>query len=87
LKPLTPVGIALRALAGLAAGAALLLAAGVANRILDNGCYDLTCTIGRSLGLDSDADALGVLWLVVLGVLALAALAPFLWRWLRQRRR
>ena len=87
LAPLTPAGIALRALAGLAAGAALLLALGVANRTLDNGCYDLACTIGKGLGLKSDADALGLLWLSAIGVLALAALAPFLWRWLRQRRR
>ena len=87
LAPLTLSGIALRALAGLAAGAALLIALGVVNRSMDNGCYDLACTVRKNLGLDSDADALGLLWLTAIGVLALAALAPFLWRRLRQRRR
>ena len=87
LAPLRLSGIALRALAGLAAGAVLLVGLGVANRSLDHGCYDLTCTIRQGLGLASDDDALGLLWLIALGVLALAALVPFVWRWLRQRRR
>lgn len=87
LAPLTPSGIALRALAGLAAGAALLLALAIVNRAVDNGCYDLACTVRKGLRLNSDTDALGPLWLAAIVVLGLAAVAPFLWRRLRQRRR
>ena len=65
---------------------ALLLAVALANRYLGGDCYDLTCALGKRLGL-ADDEALGVLWLVVLGVPVLAALVPFVWRALRQRRR
>ncbi len=85
LAPLTPAGIVLRVLAGLAAGGASLVAIGIANRYASD-CYDLACTLRAVLRLDSDADALGLLWVIAIGVLALSALAPFLLRALRQRR-
>lgn len=84
--PLTPVGIAWRALAGAAAGGVLLLVAAVANR-LQGDCYDLTCRVQRSFGVGSDNDALGLLWLIVLAVLALGAALPFVPRWRQRWRR
>ena len=85
LAPLTPTGIALRALAGLVLGGAVLLSLGLANRYLGHDCYDLTCTLKKSFGIVSDADALGLLWVIMIGVLAMGALAPFLPRLLRRR--
>jgi hypothetical protein len=86
LPSLTPAGIALRALAGLATGAALLLGLGMANRYLGTDCYDLACRVERTFGLAGDADAMGLLSVLAIGVLVVAALAPFLIRRLRRRR-
>lgn len=86
LAPLTAAGIALRAFAGLAAGAVLLLALAVANRYVADECYDLTCTIRKTFGIAAEADALGLLLLLVAGVLVLSALVPFVPRLLRRRR-
>jgi len=84
--PLTVAGVAWRAAAGLLGGLALLVALGLANRLADNGCYDLACTLQAAFGLDDAADALALLWLAGIALLALGALAPFVPRWLRRRR-
>ncbi len=86
LAPLTPAGIAMRALGGITAGAAVLLAAGVLNRYAGDDCYDLTCRVGRIFGIAAADDALGLLWLIAIVVLVLAALAPFARRLLTLRR-
>src|SRR6185295_461585 len=65
----------------------LLLLAALANRVLSDDCYDVVCRLRRSLGLGSDADALGVLWILALGVLAVAILVPFMARIARPLRR
>ena len=75
--PLTPRSIALRAFAGLIAGGILLLGVGVANRYLSSDCYDLTCTLQRSLGISDETDARALMWLLGIGTLLLGALAPF----------
>jgi len=87
LAPLTARAIVLRALGGLAGGGVLLLLAALANRVLSDDCYDVVCRLRRSLGLGSDADALGVLWILALGVLAVAMLVPFMARIARPLRR
>jgi hypothetical protein len=84
--PLTPAGAAWRAAAGLAGGAAVMLGAGLANRWADNGCYDLACTLQASLGIADPADALGLLWVIGITLLAAGAAAPFVLRWWRGRR-
>jgi hypothetical protein len=84
--PLTPAGAAWRLAAGLAAGAALMVGAGLANRWADNGCYDLACSLQAAFGIADPADALGLLWLVGIAVLALGAAAPFVLRRWRGRR-
>ena len=84
--PLTVAGVAWRALAGLLGGVALMVALGLANRLADNGCYDLVCTLQAAFGLSDSADALALLWLAGIAVLGSGALAPFVLRWLRQRR-
>ena len=86
LAPLSSTGVALRIAAGLIAAGALLLCLGVANRYLGNDCYDLTCTVKRAFDVVSDDDALGLLWLIVIGVSALGALVPFVPRMLQHRR-
>jgi len=86
LAPLTPIGIALRAIIGLMLGGAALLSAALANRYLARDCYDLTCTLKKSFGIMSEIDAEGVLLTIVIGVLVLSTLAPFLPRLLRRRR-
>lgn len=86
LAPLTPAGIAWRALAGLSAGVAVMIGLGLANRYADNGCYDLACTLQANFGMADDADALGLLWMIGIAMLGLGAMAPFVPRWLRQRR-
>jgi len=58
----------------------------VANRFLAHDCYDLTCTLKKSFDIVSDADAEGLLWMVMLGVLVMGAVPPFLPRLLRRRR-
>ncbi len=84
--PLTLAGVAWRAAAGLAAGAVVMLGAGLANRWADNGCYDLACTLQAGLHIADPADALGLLWIVGLAVLGAGAAAPFVLRWWRGRR-
>jgi hypothetical protein len=84
--PLTPAGAAWRLAAGLAAGVALMVGAGLANRAADNGCYDLVCTLQATLHIADPADALGLLWVVGVAVLALGAAVPFVLRWWRGRR-
>ena len=86
LAPLSSTGVALRIAAGLIAAGALLLCLGVANRYLGNDCYDLTCTVKRAFDVVGDDDALGLLWLIVIGVSALGALVPFVPRMLQHRR-
>lgn len=81
--PLTLAGAAWRVAAGLAAGAALMIAAGLANRWADNGCYDLACTLQAAFGIADAADALGLLWMLGIAVLAAGAATPFLLRWWR----
>lgn len=83
---LTPAAIALRALGGVAAGIVLLLTAALANRHAFDGCYDLVCRLRLSFGIASDGEALGLLWLIAAVVLVLAALLPFVPRWLSRRR-
>jgi len=89
LPPLSPTAIAARSLAGLAGGGTLLLGAGLVNRTASDDCYDLACTVRKTFDIGTDADALGLLWAIAAGVLALGALAPFmprLWRrWRRSR--
>lgn len=85
--PLTLPGAAWRVAAGLAAGAALMVAAGLANRWADSGCYDLACTLQAAFGITDTADALGLLWLIGIAVLALGAATPFALRWWRGGRR
>jgi hypothetical protein len=85
LAPLTPTGIALRALVGLVLGGAVLLSLALANRFLDHDCYDLTCTLKKTFGIVSDADARGLLSALIFGLLAMGAVAPFLPRLLRRR--
>lgn len=79
--PLTLTGAAWRVVAGLAGGAALMVGAGLANRWADNGCYDLVCTLQAAFGIGDAADALGLLWMIGIAVLALGAAAPFALRW------
>jgi hypothetical protein len=86
LAPLTPRAIALRVLVGAAAGGAVLVLLGIANRMLSDDCYDLACRLRQTLGITSDADALGLLWLTAIGVLILGGLAPFVPRALRHWR-
>lgn len=86
LAPLTAPGIAWRALAGAAGGAVALVAAGVLNRLVADDCYDLVCTLRQGFGLTSNEDALGLLWVIAVAVLALGALAPFVPRWRLRRR-
>lgn len=84
--PLTPAGIALRVLGGGAAGGAMLIGLGVANRETDNGCFDLTCAVQQTFGIAERSDALGLLILMVAVVLGLSAFAPFAPRvWRRKR--
>jgi TIR domain len=85
LAPLTPTGIALRALGGLLLGGVVLLSLGLANRYLGDDCYDLTCTLKKYFDIVSDADALGLVSVLALGVLVIGAVVPFLPRWLRRR--
>ena len=84
--PLTVGGAAWRAGAGLLVGVALIVSLGLANRLADNGCYDLVCTVQAVFGLSDTEDALALLWLSGIAVLCLGALAPFVPRWLRRRR-
>jgi hypothetical protein len=84
--PLTPIGIALRVLAGVLLGGAVLLGLALANRYLGEDCYDLTCRLKKSFGIVSDADARGLLSVIVVAVLAMGALAPFVPRLARRRR-
>jgi hypothetical protein len=84
--PLTVAGVAWRTAAGLLGGAALMVGLGLANRLADNGCYDLVCTLQAAFGLSDSADALALLWLAGIATLGLGALAPFVARWLRLRR-
>lgn len=84
--PLTWAGATWRGAAGLAAGATLMVAAGLVNRWADNGCYDLVCTLQAAFGITDEADALGLLWMIGIAVLALGAAAPFALRWWRGRR-
>ena len=83
--PWTPAGAAWRLAAGLAAGAALIVSAGLANRWADNGCYDLACTLQAAFGIADPADALGLLCMFGIAILALGAAAPFVVRWWRGR--
>lgn len=84
--PLTPAGIALRALAGLAASGVLLLGAAIVNRYASTDCYDLACTVQATFGIADETDALGLLWVLAIGMLALGTLAPFVPRMLSRRR-
>lgn len=84
--PLTLARAAWRLAAGLVAGAAVMLGAGLANRWADNGCYDLVCTLQARFGIADPADALGLLWIVGIAVLGAGAAAPFVLRWRRGRR-
>ncbi|MDO9072812.1 MAG: toll/interleukin-1 receptor domain-containing protein [Rubrivivax sp.] len=84
--PLTLAGAAWRVAAGLAAGAVLMVGAGLANRWADNGCPHLVCTLQSTFGITAEADALGLLWMIGIAVLALSAAAPFVLRWWSGRR-
>jgi hypothetical protein len=84
--PLTPAGAAWRVAAGLAAGAMVMVGAGLANRWAGNGCYDLACTLQATFGIADPADALGLLWMIGIAVLAVGAAAPFVLRRWRGRR-
>lgn len=84
--PLTVAGVAWRATAGLLGGLALMVGLGLANRLADNGCFDLVCTLQATFGLSDPADALALLWLAGIAMLGSCALAPFMARWLRRRR-
>ena len=82
---LTWFGAAWRAVAGLAAGALLMVGVGLVNRMADNGCPDLTCTLQQGFGLANPADALGLLWMIGIAAMCLGAASPFVWRWWRRR--
>ncbi|MDP2004259.1 MAG: toll/interleukin-1 receptor domain-containing protein [Rubrivivax sp.] len=84
--PLTPAGVAWRGAAGLLGGAVVMVGVGLANRWAGTGCYDLACTLQAGLGLASEADALGLLWLIGIAVLGVGSLAPFVPRWWRRWR-
>lgn len=86
LAPLTPAAIVARALGGVAVAGAVLLVAGVVNRYASDDCYDLTCTLKRSFDIATDADALGLLWMIAIALMALGAFAPFVPRLLARRR-
>ncbi len=83
--PMTAAGVAWRLVAGLAGGAALMLGAGLANRWADSSCYDLACTVQAAFGIAEPADALGLLWVMGIAVLAFGAATPFALRWWRGR--
>jgi len=82
--PLTPTGVGLRAAAGLASSGTVVLAIAMANRFMSGDCYDLTCRIRTSFGITREEDAIGLLPVMVIGILVFGALAPFLFRSLRQ---
>lgn len=82
---LTWFSAAWRALAGLAAGALLMVVAGLVNRMADNSCPDLTCMLQHVMGFADPADALGLLWMIGIAVMCLGAATPFVWRWWRRR--
>jgi len=84
--PLTVAGVAWRAAVGMLGSVALMIGLGLANRLADNGCYDLVCTVKAVFGLSDTEDALALLWLAGIAMLGLGALAPFVPRWLRRRR-
>ena len=84
--PLTVTGVAWRAAAGLLCSVALMVGLGLANRLADNGCYDLVCTLQAAFALHDSADALALLWLAGIAALGMGMLAPFVARWLRRRR-
>lgn len=65
--------------------AVFMVGAGLANRWADNGCYDLACTLQAGFAIADPADALGLLWIAGIAVLALGVAAPFALRWWRGR--
>jgi hypothetical protein len=82
---LTWFGAAWRALAGVGAGAAVMVGAGLVHRWADSDCYDLACTLQKGLGIADPADALGLLWVIGIAILSLGAATPFIVRWWRGR--
>lgn len=78
--PLTLAGFSLRVLAGLAFSAALLIVSGIANRYLSGGCEDMVCTLQKAFGIVETSDALGLMWVIIIAVLSLGAIAPFIAR-------
>lgn len=84
--PLTWAGAALRVLAGLALGGALLIALGIANRYASSGCEDVICTLQKAFGIVEVSDALGLMWVIIIAVLGLGAFAPFVPRVLQRKR-
>lgn len=83
---LTPLAVLRRALFGAAAGAALVLLAALVNRYLLDDCYDLVCRVRQTFDIAGDDEALGLLWLIVLAILALGSLLAFVPRWWSLRR-
>lgn len=81
---LTPAGVAVRVLGGAASAGVLLVLVAQLNALAGGACDDLVCRLRDGLGLGSDQDALGLLWLLSLGVLGIGALLPFVPR-LRRR--
>jgi hypothetical protein len=83
--PLTLAGIALRAITGLAFGAAILIGLGIANRFANNGCVDLVCTLQKAFDI-VESNALGLMWVIIIVVLSLCAFAPFVPRVFNRKR-
>lgn len=84
--PLTWAGITLRVLSGLALGATLLIALAIVNRYASTGCEDVVCTLQKAFGIEDVEDALGLMWMIVIAILGLGALAPFVSRVLSDKR-
>ncbi len=82
---LTPVGIVLRTLGGLVAGATALVVAGVVNAQIDPGAPSLAHRVQKTLNLGELDDALGPLAIFAILILAVFALAPFAPRLLSRR--
>ncbi|MEO0465525.1 MAG: toll/interleukin-1 receptor domain-containing protein [Pseudomonadota bacterium] len=89
--PLTFVGSIKRLIGGAAIGAGLVAAAAIINSILQpHGCFDMICTTQKQFFNDAPTLTEGfnrareVVVPAVAGVIVLAMLFPFLWRWVRR---
>lgn len=84
---LTVMGGITRAVAGAFFAAALVIALAVASDLHGQAtgvCGSLACRMRDVMGLERQSDAVGAVLATVAAIVALGALLPFLWRWMRR---